>query len=221
MCCLQSSDFLIRLEAPSLPFMLQSTAAPPPPPRKSSDSLSFKCPYNVPLHLLLCGKPPLACHPLLMGRFLSNLSSSCWSETLGSLLVSHQLSETWVSLKMKDWRLNRLSGVKTALDAGIRISFQTQSGTRVVKKRWLTVACLYVWSPAMSRKCIRYSGSVLIENSSRTHHMQIFSCVRTYPSSAVSSQWWGKERNPLLLQPSRESPDTSAVPAQPQENAAF
>ena len=54
---------------------------------------------------------------------------------------------------------------------------------------------------------------MLIANSSRINHMQIFSSAQTYLSVAVSSQWWGKERNPPLLQPSSESPDPSTVPS--------
>jgi len=43
--------------------------------------------------------------------------------------------------------------------------------------------------------------------------MQILSSAQIYLSGAVSSQWWGKERNPPLLQPSSESPDLSAMPS--------
>lgn len=54
---------------------------------------------------------------------------------------------------------------------------------------------------------------MLIANSSMIHHMQIFSSAQTYLSGAVSSQWWGKERNPPSLQLSTESPDASTVPS--------
>lgn len=71
----------------------------------------FMYPYNVLFLSLICKKPPLACHPLFVGRFLSHLSSSCWAETLWNL-VSHQLLETWGILKMKGWRMKCLSRVR-------------------------------------------------------------------------------------------------------------
>lgn len=78
------------------------------------DPSHFMYPYNVLFLSLICKKPPLACHPLFVGRFLSHLSSSCWAETLWNL-VSHQLLETWAILNVKGWRMKCLSRVRMVL----------------------------------------------------------------------------------------------------------
>lgn len=83
-----------------------------------------------------------------------------------------------------------------------------------IKKKWQAEACLRVWSSASCRKCLRYSGSMLITNSSRIHRMEMFASAQLHRSGAplrlhpASSQQRGEERNPPLLQLSSKSKPT-------------
>lgn len=116
---LKSSAFPIMPQAHSLYFGCS-------PPKNIAtlylDSLSFYILILFPfIHCFAGSHPWLVTLYSWEGLLTPFIISLVWD--LWNLLVSHQLLETWGSLKMKGWRMKYLSGVRMALDAEIRISF--------------------------------------------------------------------------------------------------